>query len=171
MGDSRERSRSQSERRSYFDQEESFRNPPLGPDLPPSASAPATYRGILAEVRAPFPPVRPNHTSRTSNALAQSKMSRRVQRPIQPNDWIPKITVGQRQEGSNSAPTSGKVSRASSRSMHDSADDLSVPRNEDAHENGREREPDREQILHDELVDCFCIWKLLLNIRLGSLAF
>jgi len=34
----------------------SFSNPPIGTDLPPALSAPVGHRGILAEVRAPFPP-------------------------------------------------------------------------------------------------------------------
>lgn len=33
----------------------SFSNPPVGNDLPPKLSAPVGHRGILAEVRAPYP--------------------------------------------------------------------------------------------------------------------
>lgn len=40
----------------------SFSNPPVGNDLPPKLSAPVGHRGILAEVRAPYPP-RPPRTN------------------------------------------------------------------------------------------------------------
>lgn len=123
----------------------------MGPELPPSVSAPATYRGILAEVRAPLPPRRQGHLTRGHNQPIQTRMSRRVRRPIQHQDWIPKITVGERQDGSSSAPGSDNASRTSSRSTHKSADDPSpVSFGDNGPERTREREPDRDQILHDE---------------------
>lgn len=52
----------------------SFSNPPVGTDLPPALSAPIGYRGILAEVRAPFPP-------RPAARLSTGRQDRNITRP------------------------------------------------------------------------------------------
>lgn len=55
----------------------SFSNPPVGNDLPPKLSAPVGHRGILAEVRAPYP-LRP---TRTNIATPRAE-----QNPVKPSE-------------------------------------------------------------------------------------
>ncbi|KAH9938498.1 uncharacterized protein B0H18DRAFT_1081137 [Fomitopsis serialis] len=128
----------------------SFSNPPVGNDLPPKLSAPVGHRGILAEVRAPFPydhlrelTELPQETNGSSSSPALSKPIPIAQErgtmtrghlagrsaPISTFGWLSSVEFGTKREGSSgpgSGVESGNVSRLNSVSRPPSIVDRSV---------------------------------------------